>query len=180
MVPHWIPVGNSGSGTGSQLLPWRPHGVPDHVRKSRCPHCLPHRSPKPVRCSGPRNTHHGSTRAPHRNPHETPDLIRNPGAVRSPPHVTTELVRVPGSGFQRRNVDYGAPTESRILHWPPGVRRWRHQFVSKAKNSNMGTDNYYSAKNNFAHHPLLLITKRSFLKSAVISDRHEFDRGHQQ
>ena len=56
----------------------------------------------------------------------------------------------------------------------------QHQLFLIAKNSNMGTDNYYSAKNNVAHHPLLLITKTSFLKSAVISDRHEFDRGHQQ
>ena len=56
----------------------------------------------------------------------------------------------------------------------------QHQLFLIAKNSNMGTDNYHSAKNNVAHHPLLLITKTSFLKSAVISDRHEFDRGHQQ
>ena len=43
----------------------------------------------------------------------------------------------------------------------------QHQLFLIAKNSNMGTDNYYSAKNNVAHHPLLLITKTSFLKSLV-------------
>ena len=32
--PGWDP----GSRTGSQLMPCRPHGVPDYVRRSRVPH----------------------------------------------------------------------------------------------------------------------------------------------
>ena len=35
------PCWDTGSRTGSQLLPCRPHGVPDHVRRSMVPHSIP-------------------------------------------------------------------------------------------------------------------------------------------